>query len=224
MMENSVVLPAPFGPTSATIWPSSAISDARSSASSPPKRREMFSTRKSSCMTAPQETRNAARRERHHGNQHATVDHEVEPRHVAGDELGGFAERLHHQRAEQRAEYRADAADHGREQRLDRDPGAISDAGVEEEKILRVEAAARRGHRGELDAKHVDAGGSGGVLVLADGYKVCAEAACFEALRNQQRDRDEAEDDPVERRAALELECFGAKVELDERADARAGD
>ena len=48
MIANRVVLPAPFGPTSATIWPSSAKNEAWSSASNPPKRREMFCTRSSS--------------------------------------------------------------------------------------------------------------------------------------------------------------------------------
>ena len=106
----------------------------------------------------------AARREGHHEDQHAAEDHEIEPRRVADQVLGDLAERLHHQRAEQRAEHRADAADDRGEQGIDRDPRAIGDAGIEEEEILRVEAAARGGdrgrerHRGKLDAEHVDAG------------------------------------------------------------------
>src|SRR2546423_7068014 len=164
MIENSVVLPAPFGPTSATIWPSSTVSAAWSSASSPPKRREMFSTRSISVM-APQQSRDAARRERHDEDQHAAVDDEVEPRRVARYQFGDLAERLDHQCAEQRAVHRADAADDRREQRLDRDPRAVGDAGVEEQEVLGVEAAARRRdrgrerHRGELDAEHIDAEG-----------------------------------------------------------------
>ena len=144
--------------------------------------------------------------------------------------LVDFAERAHHQRAEQRAEHRADAADDRREQRLDRDPRAVGDAGIEEQEVLRVEAAARRRdrgrqrHRGELDAEHVDADRLGGVLVLAHRDEIGAEAAAFEPLHDEQRDRDERQDDPVERRAALELERFPAQVELDQRADARAGD
>ena len=66
----------------------------------------------------------------------------VEPGRVAGDKFRRFAERLDHQRAEQRPEHRADAADDRREQRLDRNPRAIGDAGIDEQKILRVEAAA----------------------------------------------------------------------------------
>src|SRR5947208_714381 len=138
MIENNVVLPAPFGPTSATIWPSSATSEARSSASSPPKRREMFSARSSSCIAAPQQSRNATRREGDNQDQHAAIDHEIEPRSVAGDELGGFTERFDHQRAEQWTVDRADAADDRREQRLDRDPRAVGGAGSEEEERVRI--------------------------------------------------------------------------------------
>ena len=53
----------------------------------------------------------AARRERHDQDQHAAVDDEIEPGRVAGHELGDLAERPDHQRAEQRAEHGADAAD-----------------------------------------------------------------------------------------------------------------
>src|SRR4029434_8686794 len=59
----------------------------------------------------------------------------------------------------------ADAADERLEQRCDGDRGAVGDAGVEEEEVLRVEAAARRRERGrddhgnELDAHRVDPSG-----------------------------------------------------------------
>ena len=76
------------------------------------------------------------------------VDDEIETRRVAGHELGQFAERLDHQRAEQRTEHGADAADDRGEQRLDRDPRAVGDAGIDEQEILRIEAAGRRGDRG----------------------------------------------------------------------------
>src|SRR5215208_4219808 len=103
MIANRVVLPAPFGPTSATIWPSSANSDAWSSASSPPKRREMFLTcsssvtrllrlRREAGAQCREDPRDAARRERHHQHQHAAVDHQIEPRRLAGEKLGRLAE------------------------------------------------------------------------------------------------------------------------------------
>jgi hypothetical protein len=41
---NSVVLPAPFGPISAVMRPVSAVNDALSTASNPPKRFDTFST------------------------------------------------------------------------------------------------------------------------------------------------------------------------------------
>src|SRR5579885_2808205 len=44
MMLNSVVLPAPFGPISPTIWPCSTSSDTSSIATIPPKRRVTFLT------------------------------------------------------------------------------------------------------------------------------------------------------------------------------------
>src|SRR5215471_8256091 len=97
MIENSVVLPAPFGPISAVISPVCAVSEARSSASKPPKRLDTPSTRSSgSAMAAlqgggggslgrpespaqiEQHAGDAARRHRHDQDEHASVDHQVE--------------------------------------------------------------------------------------------------------------------------------------------------
>ena len=52
MIANSVVLPAPFGPISAVMRPASAVNDALSTASRPPKRLETFSTRSRGSATA----------------------------------------------------------------------------------------------------------------------------------------------------------------------------
>src|SRR6266850_1155665 len=87
-IENSVVLPAPFGPISAVMRPACAVNEAGR---------------------------------------------------VAGHKLGELSERLDHQRAEERTENGADAADDGGEQRLDRNPRPVGDAGVDEQKILCVE-------------------------------------------------------------------------------------
>ena len=181
MIENSVVLPAPFGPISAVIRPASAASDALidgkqpaealgdvfdaeqrlSHGAAPPRcsaRPSDAATRGSAKMPAMPRGANATTR-----IEHAAVDDEIEARRVAGHELGQLAQRLDHQRAEQRTEHRADAADDRREQRLDRDPRAVGDAGIDEEEILRIEAAARRRDRGrerhgaELDHGGVDA-------------------------------------------------------------------
>src|ERR1043166_607796 len=157
IIENSVVLPAPFGPISAVMRPVSAVNDALSTASNPPKRFDTFSTWSSVSATAVlrrcgvlgllehasharDQSEQAAWRKGHHENQHATVDHEIETRCVAGQKLGELAQRLDHQSAEQRPEHRADAADDRCEQRLDRDPRAVGDAGIDEQEILRVEA------------------------------------------------------------------------------------
>src|SRR5215207_1728094 len=122
-IENKVVLPAPFGPISAVIRPASAVSDAWSTARRPPKRLETFSTRSRGSVTATppcsgqpaaqvdEDAGDAARREGDDNDQHAAVDDEVEARRAAGHELGQFAERLDHERAEQRPEHGADAAD-----------------------------------------------------------------------------------------------------------------
>src|SRR5262245_42771107 len=123
-MANSVVLPAPFGPISAVMRPVSAMNDAWSTASRPPKRFDTASTRRSgSAMGAlrydgarprpaiaqvGEQAGNAARRECHHQDQHAAIDDEVEPGCIAGDELGDLAEGLDHERAEQWADRGAD--------------------------------------------------------------------------------------------------------------------
>src|ERR1044072_9595779 len=113
MIANSVVLPAPFGPISAVMRPACAVNDAALTASSPPKRRETFSTRSSSAMRAlrrlatklraqaGEQSRDAARRKGDDEHQHRAVNHQVEPGRVAGRQLGELAERAHHQRAEQ---------------------------------------------------------------------------------------------------------------------------
>src|SRR6476469_10653820 len=167
MIENSVLLPAPFGPISAVMRRAGASNDARSRASKPPKRFDTCSTRNTgSTMAAAQGCRrrrlageetvsqvekhagDSARRERDDQDEDASVDDEIEARRIAGHELGDLSERLDHQRAEERAAYGADAADDGCEQSLDRDPWPIGDAGVDEEEILGIEAAGRRGDRG----------------------------------------------------------------------------
>ena len=145
--------------------------------------------------------------------------------------LVAFAERLDGQRPDQRSEHRAGAADDRRQQRLDRDPGAIGDAGIHEEEILRVEAAGGRrdggrdDHGAELDRSHVDAERPGRVFVLAHSDQPGAEARALEASRDRKRRHaDKRQDDQIERRSALELERLRARVELDQNADAGAGD
>src|ERR1035438_6480761 len=136
MMANKVVLPAPFGPISPVIWPSGADSDAAFTASRPPKRTETRSTlRRTSTMARVPNRRTSGRKplqspslqRRQAANeatgcqpdnkyQHSTIDHQVETRGIAGDEFGTFAERFDHERAYERPEHGAAAADNRRQQ------------------------------------------------------------------------------------------------------------
>src|SRR3954447_26531413 len=155
MNKNSGGLPAPVRPLSGVMHPACARNDARSRASRPPKRFDTCSTRNSgSTMAAAQRCRcrppegpetalqveknatDAARRERDDQDEDAAIDDEIESRCIAGHELGELSEGLDHQRAQERAEDRADATDDGSEQSLDRDPGPIGDACIDEQEIL----------------------------------------------------------------------------------------
>src|SRR6516225_707821 len=129
MIENSVVLPAPFGPISAVMRPASAVNDAPSTARRPPKRIDTLSTRSNAsamaalrrdaphqCADRGQQTGDAAGRKGNDSDEHGGA---------AGDELGQFSQCFDHERAEQRTEHRADAADDRREQGFDRDPRSV---------------------------------------------------------------------------------------------------
>src|SRR3954452_6270581 len=95
MIENKVVLPAPFGPISAVMRPGKAANDAWFTASRPPKRFETFSTWIRASATAAlrglrffdeptiqagEDTGDALRREGNDKDQHAAVDDKIEPR------------------------------------------------------------------------------------------------------------------------------------------------
>ena len=205
MMANSVVLPAPFGPISAVMRPfgrderrgihrqqaAEAARDAldrRAEAQPWPASAPMLERRVEPLPRLREAADQAARREPDDQHQHRAVDDEVEAGRVAGDQLRALAQRLDHQRAEQRTEHRADAADDRREQRLDRDPGAVGDAGIDEQEILRVEAAGGGGdragdhHGGRLDRGGVDAERLRRVLVLAHRDQPGAEARALDQL------------------------------------------
>src|SRR5580704_15923319 len=96
MIANSVDLPAPFGPISAVMRPASAVNDALSTASKPPKRMETWSTRSRSAMALLQgggrvgfpgakatievgeDADDAARCKRNDQNENAAVNNEIE--------------------------------------------------------------------------------------------------------------------------------------------------
>src|SRR6476620_9856102 len=151
MIENRVVLPAPFGPIRAVMRPGKAVNEASFTASRPPNRLETLSTwskasatarlrclcfSEDPAMQAGEDANDASRRKGDDEDQHAAINDEIETRRAAGHELGQFAERLDHQCAEQRTEHRPDAADDRRKQRLDRNPRAIGDTGIDEQIIL----------------------------------------------------------------------------------------
>src|SRR5260370_17506145 len=98
MIANNVVLPAPFGPMSAVMRPASAVNDARSTASRPPKRFDTCSTRSRGSAIAwlhrfrcsdslgskspaqvVEDAGDAARRERNDQDEHAAIDDQIEP-------------------------------------------------------------------------------------------------------------------------------------------------
>ena len=98
MIANSVVLPAPFGPISAVMRPSSAMNEALVDGEQPAEAARHVLDASSICAAhaarALEQPGDAARREGHHEDQHAAVDHEIEPRRVADQVLGDLAERL----------------------------------------------------------------------------------------------------------------------------------
>src|SRR5271169_2370538 len=161
MMAKSVVLPAPLGPIRPVIQPAGADNDASFTASKPPKLCDTRSTDNKGSATAGlprwrtdghgaaydpiacigNGADDTARRKGNNQHKRAAIGDQIETRGVPGDQLGAFAERLDHECAEQRPEHGADAADNWSQQRLDRYPGAVGDAGINEEEELGVEAA-----------------------------------------------------------------------------------
>src|ERR1700755_1021039 len=101
MIENKVVLPAPFGPMSAMIWPVAIRNDAPSTTSKPPKRLETFSTSRSTSAIAalhlgrtsaapPQsceQPSDAARRQSDHTDQKQAIDHKIKSGRIPRDHL-----------------------------------------------------------------------------------------------------------------------------------------
>src|SRR4029079_5292336 len=104
IVANSVVLPAPLGPIRAVMLPVAATNDALSTARRPPKCFETFSTRSNGSAMASlrlwlaseapaqrgDQPGDAARREGHHRDEHASVNDEIEAGCVAGHEFGDF--------------------------------------------------------------------------------------------------------------------------------------
>ena len=147
MTANSVVLPAPFGPISAgdATLPG-ASSDASFTATSPPKRLVMRSTSSITrcsvrgAAAAPgaqplDQAQQPVGREGDDQHEQGAEERRGRGRDAAGHHgLCSFAERMQHDRAEQRPEHGAEPADDRREQRLDRDPAPKAIVAVEKRK------------------------------------------------------------------------------------------
>ena len=238
MRANSVVLPAPLGPIRPVIEPLSTVSETPFTATSPPKR-----LLTATAASIAQVSAGAGRRARPSrrmspripSGAKATVTTRRQPnsaRSIPGtrtaNELRRLAQPMKRKRAGKRTECRAGAADDRRQQRLDGDPGAIGDVGIDEEEILGIEAPGRAGHgaregnRGELRAQRIDAQGLRGLLVLPDGNEPRAEARALDPPRQCKRQRHERKRDPEERGAAAELEIRRPHVQADQHAGGAA--
>src|SRR5690606_33188620 len=119
---------------------------------------------------------------------------------------------------------RAAPADNGGQRNLDREHQKEEDVRLEEGQEDAVDAAPRRRQRGrqhegtELDVRRVDAGGHGGVLVLAHGAQLIAETA----LRDEGGDANggdrERQGEVVLREAREEVDAEGFRQGGDEDA------
>src|SRR6188508_3737335 len=218
MAANSVVLPAPLGPISPTISPARTSSDAWSTAFRPPNALER--SRTSSMAAAPKEAGEAVGQPGDDDDQHHAVDDQAERLDVLErrEHAGGVARQLvdrgQHDRADQRAEDGAGAADHRDQQHLDRLVDAEGDRRVDVEVLLGIEGAAGGTHRTRqsehlhLLGKHIDAERARGILVLSDRDQAGAEAAAGQPPGDQQRHEAEREGEIVGRDRGGELEVL----------------
>ena len=130
--------------------------------------------------------------------------------------------------APQRSEHGAQSTDDRREQRLDGNPGAESDPGIEIERILDVKTASRSrqhgGHRDrlELDGERVDAERRSRIFVLTYRHEVGAETRSADPRSEAKRADDECEHQPEIERAAPGTAYFAADPATDEHAGGAA--
>ena len=122
-----------------------------------------------------------------------------------------------HGRAEHRPEQRADAADAGRQQNLDRTQDAEDLLGEQVVLIEREEHAAQRRHAGRhldrihLVAEGVDAGGARGFFVVANGAEIEAQPAAQQPSRQHEAEDGQCQRQVVEhQRRAAQVQQIGA--------------
>ena len=172
---NSVVLPAPLGPTSALMLPAGTARLTSCTAFRPPKLMDSaqlaaachFSSAARGPLEQPRRrlaaAADAARREGHDQDQHHAVDHHADAGQLAEQVARQVGQRVQRQRAQHRSPQRAHAADDGAHQRLDRHGRAEGDGRVDVLKHLHIEGAGRA-HEGrrqrdaaQLHAQRIDA-------------------------------------------------------------------
>src|SRR6516162_2966841 len=121
MMLNSVVLPAPLGPISPKISPSSTVNDTSSKARSPPKRRDTRS--QTSTPPSPQEGREDTARQ---VDRHQDEDRAVQQQAV----LAQKAQRLRQDREDDASDDRPQERGRPAEDRIGQDVDRLSEAGL----------------------------------------------------------------------------------------------
>src|SRR5712691_106091 len=203
---NSVVLPAPFGPITAKIAPSGTVKLTSWTARTPLKRFDRPCTSRSTPMSrlaagrqaqGPRQRRpHAVRDHDHHDEKTDAVEHLLGAGRIeaeSGHDLAqAFGEAGEQERAEDRAEQCADAADDRREDQLDRTRD-VKDLLGEQIVVIEGEEDARdRGHGGGYDdrehlvAERVDAERARRLLVLADREPAIADAAAQQNVAEQE--------------------------------------
>ena len=210
-MLKQVVLPAPLGPIRATISPSPTEKVTFWAARSPAKLFDSPSTSSSAGISRVRlvgrpgvEAERAAQRrphamgQRHHHHQQAdAVEDLLGARHVDAEAEHALAQRLgeagDQERADDRAEQGADAADDRPQDQLDRAADVEDLLGKQVVVVEGEEDAGERGHGGGEDdrvhlvAEDVDAERPRGLLVLADRLPVVAGAAAQEQMADEER-------------------------------------
>src|SRR5437660_888557 len=121
---NKVVLPAPLGPINAVIRPSRAASQTSATAARPPNRlltcltSSMFWFRRTRAPETVAKPHQPVGEEAQHDDQQRAVECKVQAGRAASERGRCLAERAQDDRADQRPEHGAEAADDRRKQRL----------------------------------------------------------------------------------------------------------
>src|SRR5476649_576450 len=139
MAANSVVLPAPLGPIRPTISPASTVSEASSTAFSPPNDLERPATSSMTPRLSGEQAHQPVGQARHDQYQHDAVDDQAERldvlqrRNDGGSPARDLVDAGQRDGTDQRTEDRAGTAHHRDQQHLDRLVDAEGDGGIDVE-------------------------------------------------------------------------------------------